>query len=350
METEDKTLFCYCRWGWKEKELPDGSILYVGGITRQVTVKTGIKYNDFVNVVFDRLGIVDTSDKILQFTAKFDKSRLIDLRDQKDVNAMLQFNEGSSDVYASSLNKEPYSRPKSVSEKNVELTVDSDSKLDTTDVRDDENDLASPLKKARCIQSAGDSVERLNQNGAALPEGDVQNNNSNIGIFNEQASKPPSGGGEVIVISDSEPDPTPDINHLVNEQAFVPPSVGTYSYGMPNELYKFSHRIPYFKMIGNERRGVPAGSFETDPYSLPPLPTTFGASWRAKEDSRRANFKSVENVLSAVPPGSRDRSRTSEHATTSLNTGNLNGVHAANGKLPTLADLELKLWPGGTQK
>ncbi|KAB5556304.1 hypothetical protein DKX38_007213 [Salix brachista] len=37
----------------------------------------------------------------------------------------------------------------------------------------------------------------------------------------------------------------------------------------PTELYKFSHRIPSFRMSGKEGVGVPAGSFELDPASLP---------------------------------------------------------------------------------
>lgn len=36
-----------------------------------------------------------------------------------------------------------------------------------------------------------------------------------------------------------------------------------------NELYRFSHRIPSFKMTGDERDGVPKESFEFDPASLP---------------------------------------------------------------------------------
>ncbi|KAK7284306.1 hypothetical protein RJT34_19051 [Clitoria ternatea] len=37
----------------------------------------------------------------------------------------------------------------------------------------------------------------------------------------------------------------------------------------PNELYRFSHQIPSYKMTGNERAGVPKGSVELDPASLP---------------------------------------------------------------------------------
>ncbi|XP_070050301.1 uncharacterized protein [Nicotiana tomentosiformis] len=113
------------------------------------------------------------------------------------------------------------------------------SKPDSTPAGDDENDLASPLKKAR-FQSAGDSkpqqkeavgsdgqkhagvtrlcsnyVRRLTQNGVGLPEGGVQNNNSKIRTVNEQASRQPSGGAikaELIVDSDLKPDAIPDSN------------------------------------------------------------------------------------------------------------------------------------------
>ncbi|XP_050380831.1 uncharacterized protein LOC126798052 isoform X1 [Argentina anserina] len=37
----------------------------------------------------------------------------------------------------------------------------------------------------------------------------------------------------------------------------------------PHELYRFSHQIPSFKMTGCEGHGVPPGSFELDPASLP---------------------------------------------------------------------------------
>lgn len=37
----------------------------------------------------------------------------------------------------------------------------------------------------------------------------------------------------------------------------------------PVELFRFSHRVPSFKMTGEEREGVPKGSFELDPAALP---------------------------------------------------------------------------------
>lgn len=36
------------------------------------------------------------------------------------------------------------------------------------------------------------------------------------------------------------------------------------------ELFRFSHRIPSFPLTGDEREGVPKGSFELDPAALPP--------------------------------------------------------------------------------
>ncbi|TYI92342.1 hypothetical protein E1A91_D02G062700v1 [Gossypium mustelinum] len=37
----------------------------------------------------------------------------------------------------------------------------------------------------------------------------------------------------------------------------------------PNELLRFSHKVPSFVLTGKERKGVPKGSFELDPASLP---------------------------------------------------------------------------------
>ncbi|GAV63386.1 DUF3444 domain-containing protein, partial [Cephalotus follicularis] len=38
----------------------------------------------------------------------------------------------------------------------------------------------------------------------------------------------------------------------------------------PGELLRFAYRVPSFKLTGEEREGVPKGSFELDPASLPP--------------------------------------------------------------------------------
>ncbi|XP_028107036.1 uncharacterized protein LOC114306072 [Camellia sinensis] len=45
---------------------------------------------------------------------------------------------------------------------------------------------------------------------------------------------------------------------------------GTDSFQVPpNQLFRFSHRVPSFQMSGEERKDVPRGSFELDPACLP---------------------------------------------------------------------------------
>ncbi|KAJ8572952.1 hypothetical protein K7X08_009463 [Anisodus acutangulus] len=106
--------------------------------------------------------------------------------------------------------------------------------------------------------------------------------------------------------------------------------VGTF-FVKPNELYKFSHRIPSFKMTGTEGKGVPAGSFELDPASLPLNPDDIWYPEKVMEDSRAANSEPVENISPAIPPGTTDKSRMSEDATISLKSGEVKGIRAANG-------------------
>lgn len=63
----------------------------------------------------------------------------------------------------------------------------------------------------------------------------------------------------------------------------------------PNELYKFSHQIPSFRMTGTEKEGVPVGSFELDPASLPLNPDDIWYPEKLNKDS--GNPKSeLENV------------------------------------------------------
>ncbi|XP_015875310.2 uncharacterized protein LOC107412112 [Ziziphus jujuba] len=52
----------------------------------------------------------------------------------------------------------------------------------------------------------------------------------------------------------------------------------------PNELYRFSHRIPSFKMTGDEREDVPRGSFELDPAALSNNLSMFGDHSDVKKD------------------------------------------------------------------
>ncbi|XP_017628482.1 uncharacterized protein LOC108471361 [Gossypium arboreum] len=64
------------------------------------------------------------------------------------------------------------------------------------------------------------------------------------------------------------------VSHLDKVKGFVSifkqtARYGVYFYMSSRELYRFSHQIPSAKMTGNEREGVPVGSFELDPASLP---------------------------------------------------------------------------------
>ncbi|XP_055820237.1 uncharacterized protein LOC129889110 [Solanum dulcamara] len=63
----------------------------------------------------------------------------------------------------------------------------------------------------------------------------------------------------------------------------------------PNELYKFSHQIPSFRMTGTEKEGVPVGSFELDPASLPLNPDDICCPEKLNKDSRNAKSE-AENV------------------------------------------------------
>ena len=80
-------------------------------------------------------------------------------------------------------------------------------------------------------------------------------------------------------------------------QRMRPTEVGTF-FVKPNELYKFSHQIPSFKMTGTEREGVPSGSFELNPASLPLSSDDIWYPVNVKEDHRTTNSEPVENVLS----------------------------------------------------
>ncbi|XP_073051693.1 uncharacterized protein [Primulina eburnea] len=77
----------------------------------------------------------------------------------------------------------------------------------------------------------------------------------------------------------------------------------------PNELYKFSHRVPCHKMKGDEREGVPEGSFELDPASLPLNPDDLYYPGKADMEPGTSNMGSngEQNQLkmgtSAIPEG-----------------------------------------------
>ncbi|KAM3218990.1 hypothetical protein P3L10_023521 [Capsicum annuum] len=185
METEDKTLFCFCYWGKKNKVLPDGSISYGGGITDQVIAKTGIKYNDFVTTVFDRLGI-DPSEPDTTPVG----------HDENDLASCLKKARIQSAGDSNPLKKAM-----------VHQSVGDGNPQQKEAVGGDDQ------KHAGVTRSCSNSLERLSQNGVGLLEGNGQNNNSKIGIVNKVTSIPTSGGAKKVELaanSDSEPDTIPD--------------------------------------------------------------------------------------------------------------------------------------------
>lgn len=73
----------------------------------------------------------------------------------------------------------------------------------------------------------------------------------------------------------------------------------------PNEVYRFSHRVPCYKMTGTERKGVPIGSFELDSASLPLNPDDL--YYPSKADSKRGNMDS--GVNSSQPKNAEEKGK-----------------------------------------
>ncbi|XP_047940207.1 uncharacterized protein LOC125187629 [Salvia hispanica] len=73
------------------------------------------------------------------------------------------------------------------------------------------------------------------------------------------------------------------------------------------ELYKFSHCVPSFKLTGTEREGVPVGSFELDPGSLPLNPDDLYFPKRAKIERGYKN----PSVGNSLPKYAKERGKSS---------------------------------------
>lgn len=110
MAPADKTMFCFCHWGGVNEIGSDGSVTYEGGTTEHFLVKSGVTYDDFKNLVFDRLGI-EPLHKLLHFTVKFSQKQLIRLKDQEGVDHLIQFNDDFAHVYVTNDEKALIEKP-----------------------------------------------------------------------------------------------------------------------------------------------------------------------------------------------------------------------------------------------
>ncbi|XP_038995110.1 uncharacterized protein LOC120119372 [Hibiscus syriacus] len=84
----------------------------------------------------------------------------------------------------------------------------------------------------------------------------------------------------------------------------------------PNELFMFSHKVPSFVLTGDERQGLPKGSFELDTASLP-KGIVIAKDLKANGDSRHLNssYSSASELLKPIvgsdkPPSQDSTSKT----------------------------------------
>ncbi|XP_039060356.1 uncharacterized protein LOC120204325 [Hibiscus syriacus] len=94
-------------------------------------------------------------------------------------------------------------------------------------------------------------------------------------VSEPEKHKPPYEYDFVEVLADFDEEAGIEVAHLCKVKGFV--SIfqqaehdGVVSFHISScELYRFSHRVPSLRMTGNERAGIPMGSFELDPAALP---------------------------------------------------------------------------------
>ncbi|KAE8718624.1 Bifunctional 3-dehydroquinate dehydratase/shikimate dehydrogenase isoform 1 [Hibiscus syriacus] len=94
-------------------------------------------------------------------------------------------------------------------------------------------------------------------------------------VSEPEKHKPPYQYDFVEVLTDFDKEVGIGVAHLGKVKGFV--SIfrqterdGVISFQISSfELYRFAHQVPSFRMTGNEREGIPVGSFELDPAALP---------------------------------------------------------------------------------
>ncbi|KAM3378261.1 hypothetical protein P3S68_010674 [Capsicum galapagoense] len=417
METEDKTLFCFYYWGRKNKVLPDGSISYGGGITDQVIAKTGIKYNDFVTTVFDRLGIDPSGHDENDLGSPLKKARIPSAGDSNPLKKAMvhqsvgdgnpqqkeavggddQKHAGVTRSCSNSMERlinKVTSIPTSGGAKKVEFAANSDSEPDTIPDSDPPElyDYLDPEfrdfdKHKSEIYFAVDQIwachnadfmprlyahirkvsspefrirlrwleahpedqrehawvrEELPVGCGKFRRGSSKYTSEDLYFLIKCSAKRMRADWDirwsrkykyeiVEVLSEFVGDAGIQVGYLAKVAGFISlfqrtslTLAGAF-FVKQEELYKFSHRIPS-KMSRTEREGVPVGSFELDPASLPLNPSDIWCPRIVEEELRTPKSEPVENVLPAFPLGTTDKFRTS------LKLANLNGFPVTDGE------------------
>ncbi|KAK6942929.1 MULE transposase domain [Dillenia turbinata] len=93
-----KTLFCYCHVGGELIVNSEGSVSYKGGTVDGLVIDQDTTYDSFITAVCEQLNITPTG-RIFQYSVKYDKSRLMPLKNQNAINNLLNFNDDVGHVY-----------------------------------------------------------------------------------------------------------------------------------------------------------------------------------------------------------------------------------------------------------
>lgn len=95
------------------------------------------------------------------------------------------------------------------------------------------------------------------------------------------------------------------------------------------EMFKFSHKVPSFRMTGKEGKNVPAGTFELDPASLPDLSVLNGSCSKFPEDRQGSKIAESKEGTQSLP-----KEEISEEKDCFIDTVNLKGdatkIHLQN--------------------
>ncbi|PON73984.1 DnaJ domain containing protein [Parasponia andersonii] len=124
----------------------------------------------------------------------------------------------------------------------------------------------------------------------------------------------------VEILSDFVDDAGVGVAYLGRVKGFVSLFQQTEQHGVvsflipPNELYRFSHRVPSFRMTGEEREGVPKGSYEFDPVSLPSSFFKFGGDDIVKMDDGSIKAENVADKK-CIPASGKHESKNSKRET-----------------------------------